>query len=79
MSATYRLAQRLSDSTSVVRAGAATFGDVAWNRPLYEHLGFVVLPAERWTPGLRDLFEADGELGLDLSRRVVMVRTVLAP
>jgi 3-deoxy-7-phosphoheptulonate synthase len=27
MSATYRLAQRLSDSTSVVRAGAATFGD----------------------------------------------------
>jgi len=26
MSATYRLAQRLSDSTSVVRAGAATFG-----------------------------------------------------
>jgi 3-deoxy-7-phosphoheptulonate synthase len=27
MSAPYRLAQRLSDSTSVVRAGAATFGD----------------------------------------------------
>ena len=27
MSATYRLAQRLSDTTSIVRAGAATFGD----------------------------------------------------
>ena len=56
-----------------------TFADVSWNRPLYEHLGFVVLPDERWTPGLRALFEADGELGLDLSRRVVMVRTVPAP
>jgi GNAT superfamily N-acetyltransferase len=61
------------------RVTLCTFADVAWNRPLYEHLGFVVLPEERWTPGLRDLFEADGELGLDLSRRVVMVRTVPAP
>jgi len=49
-----------------------TFADVEWNRPLYEHLGFAVVPEERWTPGLRAVFEADGELGLDLGRRVVM-------
>jgi len=49
-----------------------TFSDVEWNRPLYEHLGFVVLPAEQWTPGLRTVFEGDAELGLDLARRVVM-------
>jgi GNAT superfamily N-acetyltransferase len=49
-----------------------TFSDVAWNRPLYEHLGFVTLPEADWTPGLRALFEADATLGLDLGRRVVM-------
>ena len=54
------------------RLTLCTFSDVGWNRPLYEHLGFVVLPEERWTPGLRALFESDGALGLDLGRRVVM-------
>jgi len=49
-----------------------TFSDVAWNRPFYERLGFVVLPEERWTPGLRAVFEGDGALGLDPARRVVM-------
>jgi hypothetical protein len=49
-----------------------TFADVDWNRPLYEHLGFVVLAENEWTPGLRETFEHDGRLGLDLSRRVVM-------
>ena len=28
-----------------------TFTDVGWNRPLYEHLGFVVVPEEQWTTG----------------------------
>jgi GNAT superfamily N-acetyltransferase len=51
-----------------------TFADVAWNRPLYEHLGFCVLAEEQWTPGLRAVFESDGDLGLDLGRRVVMRR-----
>jgi GNAT superfamily N-acetyltransferase len=49
-----------------------TFADVDWNRPFYEHLGFAVVPEGRWTPGLRAAFESDGQLGLDLSRRVVM-------
>jgi GNAT superfamily N-acetyltransferase len=51
-----------------------TFSDVVWNRPLYEHMGFVVLPEHRWTPELRAVFESDAVLGLELSRRVVMRR-----
>ncbi len=51
-----------------------TFSDVDLNRPLYEHLDFVVLPEDLWTPGLRTVFESDAGLGLDLSRRVVMRR-----
>jgi GNAT superfamily N-acetyltransferase len=65
--------QQASDSLTL-----CTFADVAWNRPLYEHLGFVVLAPDHWTPGLRAVFEADGDLGLDLSRRVVMA-LALAP
>ncbi len=49
-----------------------TFSDVSWNRPLYEHLGFVVVPEGRWTPAMRALVEGDGDLGLDVDRRVVM-------
>ena len=56
-----------------------TFGEVGWNRPLYEHLGFAVVPAWRWTPQLRARFQRDGALGLDLDRRVVVERPVGAP
>jgi GNAT superfamily N-acetyltransferase len=49
-----------------------TFADVTWNRPLYEHLGFTVVPEKEWSPGLRAVFAADAELGLDLDRRCVM-------
>jgi len=61
------------------RLTLCTFSDVGWNRPLYEHLGFSVLPGERWTPGLRAVFESDGPLSLDLGRRVVMVRDLPGP
>jgi GNAT superfamily N-acetyltransferase len=50
----------------------STFTDVGWNRPLYEHLGFVVVPEEEWTTGLRALMEREAGLGLDGSHRVVM-------
>jgi len=55
-----------------------TFADVGWNRPLYEHLGFVVVPQHEWTPGLRAVFARDAGIGLDMSRRVVM-RLGVAP
>jgi GNAT superfamily N-acetyltransferase len=57
---------------SLAAVTLCTFGDVGWNRPLYEGLGFVVVPEEQWTPPVRSAFEADGALGLDLDRRVVM-------
>jgi len=59
---------------SLASVTLCTFADVAWNRPLYEHLGFEVVPPDRWTPGLRAVFAGDGDLGLDLERRVVMRR-----
>lgn len=66
-----------ADSEGLPALTLCTFADVVWNRPLYEHLGFAVLPEERWTPGLRSVFERDADSGLDLARRVVM-RLVLA-
>jgi len=63
---------RWARDQGMVAVTLCTFSDVEWNRPFYEHLGFVVLPDEQWTPALRALFESDGALGLDLARRVVM-------
>jgi hypothetical protein len=31
-----------------------------------------VVPEGRWTPAMRTLVEGDGDLGLDVARRVVM-------
>jgi GNAT superfamily N-acetyltransferase len=61
---------------SMTSVTLCTFTDVEWNRPLYEHLGFVVAPENTWGPGLRSIFENDGRLGLDLSRRVVMIKVL---
>lgn len=61
---------------SLAAVTLCTFSDVEWNRPLYEHLGFAVVPDDRWSPGLRAVFDSDAALGLDLSRRVVMRRPV---
>ncbi len=49
-----------------------TFSDVAWNRPLYEHLGFRVVPDEELGPGLQARREAEAGRGLDPTRRVCM-------
>jgi GNAT superfamily N-acetyltransferase len=51
-----------------------TFGDVPWNRPLYEHLGFRCLDEVELSPGLLAVREAEAALGLDPSDRVVMRR-----
>jgi GNAT superfamily N-acetyltransferase len=53
-----------------------TFADVPWNRPLYEHLGFRVLPEDDLTPPLLAIRRHESELGLDPSTRVVMRRDV---
>ena len=49
-----------------------TFGHIPWNRPLYEHLGFRVLPEDEIGPGLRAVREAEAAHGLDPDLRVVM-------
>ena len=50
-----------------------TFADVAWNRPLYEHLGFRVLSEAEVGPELRDLRDHETAHGLDPSTRVCML------
>lgn len=52
----------------------STFRDVPWNRPFYERLGFRVLAAGDWTPGLRALREREAEHGLDVDARDLMRR-----
>jgi len=49
-----------------------TFREVPWNRPLYEHLGFVVLPDEEIGPELRTVVARESDRGLDAADRVCM-------
>jgi GNAT superfamily N-acetyltransferase len=51
-----------------------TFADVPWNRPLYEHLGFRVLPEPEIGPGLRAVVAKEAAHGLDPAGRVCMRR-----
>jgi GNAT superfamily N-acetyltransferase len=52
----------------------ATFTDVPWNRPLYEHLGFLVLADDQLSPGLRSLRDREAAHGLASELRVCMHR-----
>jgi ribosomal protein S18 acetylase RimI-like enzyme len=49
-----------------------TFTAVPWNRPLYEHLGFVVLDAHQIGPELRAVRDTETRHGLDPAERVCM-------
>lgn len=49
-----------------------TFSEVPWNRPLYEHLGFAVIPESDLGPGLRAVRDHEATLGLDPAIRVCM-------
>ena len=51
-----------------------TFRDVPFNRPLYEHLGFEVLPPDEWGPELTALVADEASMGLDPTIRVCMRR-----
>jgi GNAT superfamily N-acetyltransferase len=53
----------------------STFSHVPWNRPLYEHLGFVVVPEDALQPGLRGVREHERRIGLDPLSRVCMRRS----
>jgi len=49
-----------------------TYDEVPWNRPLYEHLGFRVLPDEEIGPELHAMREAERVRGLEVAPRVCM-------
>ncbi|MEO8697279.1 MAG: GNAT family N-acetyltransferase [Acidimicrobiales bacterium] len=49
-----------------------TFADVAWNRPLYEHLGFRVMSDAEIGSELRQIRETEASHGLDPATRVCM-------
>jgi ribosomal protein S18 acetylase RimI-like enzyme/catechol 2,3-dioxygenase-like lactoylglutathione lyase family enzyme len=49
-----------------------TFSDVAWNMPLYEHLGFRVLSESEIGPELREVRDKETAQGLDPAKRVCM-------
>jgi GNAT superfamily N-acetyltransferase len=53
-----------------------TFSEVPFNRPLYEHLGWVVLPEAELTPGLQAIRDAERERGIEPPPRVCMRKTV---
>lgn len=46
--------------------------DRPWNAPWYARHGFVVVPEDQWSPGLRGVTEAQRAAGLDWSTRVHM-------
>ncbi len=62
---------RATDHPSIT---LSTFADVPWNRPLYEHLGFVVLSGEEIGPELRSVRREEVAHGLDPAARVCMRR-----
>jgi GNAT superfamily N-acetyltransferase len=49
-----------------------TFGEVPWNRPFYEHLGFRVLTDDEIGPELRAVRDGETAHGLDPDLRVCM-------
>jgi GNAT superfamily N-acetyltransferase len=51
-----------------------TFRDVPWNGPLYEHLGFLEVPADELGPELAAVRRHEQELGLDVAPRIAMRR-----
>ena len=61
-----------ADETHRRAVTLTTFTDVPWNRPLYEHLGFRVMPEHDIGPQLRALRAEEAAHGLDPSTRVCM-------
>jgi GNAT superfamily N-acetyltransferase len=70
--------ERWAETKGLHGVTLTTFKDVAWNRPLYEHLGFMVLAESELSPELRQIRDAETTRGLDPSTRVCM-RKPLGP
>jgi GNAT superfamily N-acetyltransferase len=55
-------------------ATLSTFTAPPWNAPLYESLGFEVVPEASWSPAMRRIVVDETRRGLDPARRVIMRR-----
>lgn len=76
-----RLGAGLIDAVAVWARGEGiraltltTFQDVPWNAPYYARIGFRIVPAEEWSPGIRGIVTAEALHELDRWPRVVMQR-----
>lgn len=56
-----------------------TFCDIPWNAPLYERLGFAVIPDPQLDAQLLERLAYESELGLERSRRVAMRKPLGRP
>lgn len=79
-----RLAARMIDVLAADVRGKqtalslATFRDIPWNAPYYASLGFVELPRGQVGPEHEESWQHQAEGGLDMARRLFMVRPVAA-
>ncbi len=58
------------------RITLSTFRDVAWNAPFYAHCGFDEYPENLWGPDHRRIWQRQSGNGLDMTRRLFMVRAL---
>jgi GNAT superfamily N-acetyltransferase len=68
--------ERWAVSCQLAAVPLTTFDGVAWNRLLYEHLGFATLGDGELSAGLRARREAETAHGLDPTTRVYMRRAL---
>ncbi len=64
--------ERWADEGGLECMTLTTFRDVPWNAPYYERLGFVQVPEQSWTDGLRQTVQKENQHGLNAWPRVVM-------
>jgi len=79
----HRLGSRLIDEAAVwaVKKGAScltltTFASVPWNAPYYARLGFRTESLSAFGPGHTEIWEGQREMGLNMSERLLMVRSL---
>ena len=78
----HRLAARMIDRLEADVRGRlpaltlATFRDVPWNAPYYAKLGFGELPLAAVGPDHRASWQRQADAGLDMSKRLFMIRPV---
>lgn len=65
-------AEKTAAERGFARMTLSTFSELAWNRPFYETLGYMVIPRTDYTEPLHACRDAEAEAGLDVDSRVMM-------